>query len=205
MPGSPLTFDTACDLCASPEIDSVSIDARYLAVGTGGSQGGGGALNLFTRQSSGAVQPASRLGSDSVISVSLHPSDQFLYEVQGGEASILVVGIDANGGTRIVQDYDKATFEATAAEPSGKFVVASGGATGLDSLAVQSDGTVIQTAQASTASQPFDVVFDPSGHIAVVQESGGLAVYGFNSATGALNHTANSATVAIRKPTVVSF
>lgn len=209
VPGLPVSFGQSCDLCANPEFDSISLDAKYLAIGSGNGHAGAGGFDLFARQSNGGIQRVSGAGSSSIISISLHPSDTLLYEVQAGDDGILVFRIDSNGQTTGIQDYlpPSDDFAGVLADPSGNYVLATSRFPNPTVVAFRpnSDGTIgTEVGRGPTSPTPSQLTFDPSGHWVIAQDSAELTVLSFNPATGALSKT-GSASGAVAKPAVASF
>lgn len=193
--GSPTThIQGPCDLCLRPL--SMTVDAKYLAVGDGDGPHSAGAFDLYTRQSNGAVQRTSAVGASSITSLALNATDTFLYAIQSGDDSILVSSIDANGQMKVIQDLFPPDFFVSAApDPGGKYVVAAS-ASSLIAYAVGSDGKLAtQASSVQTASNTFPatVIFDPSGHFLVLANSIGLTSFSFNQSSGALARTGSAA------------
>lgn len=205
--GSPfMHIGGPCDLCLQPE--SMTADGKYLAIGDGFGPHGAGGFSLYARQSNGAVQRTSAVGSSDIFSIALNSTDTFLYAVQSGDQAILVSSIDANGQMKVVQDLlPPEPFFGAVPDSSGKFVVAMARSS-LIAYAVNSDGTLTtQAGQVQTGVNDFpsEEIFAPGGHFVVLANTSGVATFSFNQSTGALAAAGSAASGAATSPVAVAF
>ncbi|HWC20357.1 MAG TPA: hypothetical protein VG498_25300 [Terriglobales bacterium] len=202
VPGSPFPDIAACEPCVSPT--SMTAGSKYLVTGAGEGPHGAGGFALYPRQSNGAVQRTSAIGSSSVLWLALNQTETVLYAIQDGDNSILVSSIDANGQMTLLQDLlPPDPFNSAVPDPSGKYVVAAG-ATTLLSYVLTSDGKL--TTEASRAAIPGGkAIFDPSGHFVVLANSSGLITFSFNASSGAFTKAGSTAVGTASPPLAVAF
>ena len=196
LPGSPFTFDTACDLCDVPF--ALALNNNVLIQGGVGFHTVGD-FTTYARGANGVLGKAQILGTDAENRVAIqHPAGNFSYALNTDDSNLSEFTIGASGNATPGAQLFTGTGQDMVVDPTNKFllVVDIAGVVRVFTIA-PANGSLSQIGTSEAAGNgATGIAMDPSGHFVIVTQSATgtnlpstanqLTVFTFDLASGAM-------------------
>jgi hypothetical protein len=196
LPGSPYTFDTACDFCDVPF--ALALNNNVLIQGGTGFHGVGD-FTTYARGSDGVLGKAQILGTDAQERVAIqHPAGSFSYGLNVDDSNLNEYTIGAGGNPTPGAQLFTGSGQDMVVDPTNKFllVVDVAGVVHVFIIA-PADGSMSQIGTSEAAGNGATwIAMDPSGRFVIVTQSSTatnlpstanqLTVFTFDPASGAM-------------------